>query len=54
MAVSFRSFSKRVLMRANESTCRGYGGMMTFRHCERSEAIHPAAKKEWIASLRSQ
>ena len=27
------------------------------RHCERSEAIHPAAqrrKKEWIASLRSQ
>src|SRR5712672_2639365 len=24
------------------------------RHCERSEAIHKAAKKEWIASLRSQ
>jgi len=24
------------------------------RHCERSEAIHRAAKKEWIASLRSQ
>jgi len=24
------------------------------RHCERSEAIHQAAKKEWIASLRSQ
>jgi hypothetical protein len=24
------------------------------RHCERSEAIHVAAKKEWIASLRSQ
>src|SRR5712671_2474821 len=25
------------------------------RHCERSEAIHPCrAKKEWIASLRSQ
>ena len=27
----------------------------TSRHCERSEAIHPhRAKKEWIASLRSQ
>jgi hypothetical protein len=24
------------------------------RHCERSEAIHSAAKEEWIASLRSQ
>jgi hypothetical protein len=24
------------------------------RHCERSEAIHVIAKKEWIASLRSQ
>jgi hypothetical protein len=24
------------------------------RHCERSEAIHVAAKEEWIASLRSQ
>jgi hypothetical protein len=24
------------------------------RRCERSEAIHRAAKKEWIASLRSQ
>ena len=24
------------------------------RHCERSEAIHTAAKEEWIASLRSQ
>jgi hypothetical protein len=24
------------------------------RDCERSEAIHRTAKKEWIASLRSQ
>jgi hypothetical protein len=24
------------------------------RHCERSEAIHAAGKKEWIALLRSQ
>jgi hypothetical protein len=28
---------------------------MSPRHCERSEAIHcKKAKKEWIASLRSQ
>jgi hypothetical protein len=31
---------------------QGSDGLL--RHCERSEAIHAAAKKEWIASLRSQ
>jgi len=30
------------------------GDSVVNRHCERSEAIHQAAKKEWIASLRSQ
>jgi hypothetical protein len=25
-------------------------GIKPFRHCERSEAIHRATKKEWIAS----
>jgi hypothetical protein len=39
---------------------RGQGTLGTrtnltiFRHCERSEAIHLATKKAWIASLRSQ
>jgi hypothetical protein len=28
--------------------------IIVIRHCERSEAIHGAAKEEWIASLRSQ
>jgi hypothetical protein len=35
----------------NESQLLRFG---ISRHCERSEAIHLIAKKEWIASLRSQ
>src|SRR5437879_2258012 len=28
----------------------GRGRVKSYRHCERSEAIHRAAKEEWIAS----
>jgi len=33
---------------------KSHGGSVVDRHCERSEAIHQAVKKGWIASLRSQ
>src|SRR6267142_1985690 len=52
--------SPRPLWAEDLSTARAHGAARTytcvwnFRHCERSEAIDKAAKKEWIASLRSQ
>jgi hypothetical protein len=41
-------------MKQNQRIDAKGNGISIFRHCERSEAIHRAAKQEWIASLRSQ
>src|SRR5438876_6232549 len=58
-AASTRS-SLRPLIEEGQTKMQASGGLrrekakLYPRHCERSEAIHLAVKKEWIASLRSQ